>query len=112
MEFLQLHEEEMMMQKKRDKGVIFKKCAPFTDWISDINNNQVDNVKDLNGVMPMYNLIQHSNNSSTTSGSLLQHYRDDPNDNIVKSESFKFKIIITGKTPVAGNTKNVKIVCQ
>ena len=57
----------------------------------------MDNAKDLNGVMPMYNLIQHSNNSSITSGSLLQHYRDGPNDNIVKSESFKFKIIITEK---------------
>ena len=58
----------------------------------------MDNEKDLNGVMSMYNLIQHSNNSSITLGSLWQHYRDDPNDNIVKSESFKFK-----------NTKNVKI---
>ena len=81
----------------------------MTGWISKIKNNLVDNAKDLNGVMSMYNLIQHSNNSSITLGSLWQHYRDDPNDNIVKSESFKFKIIITGKTPAAGNTKNVKI---
>ena len=32
---------------KRDKGLIFKNCALFTDWISKINNIQVDNTKDL-----------------------------------------------------------------
>ena len=46
---------------------------------------------------------------SKTSGSLWQYYRDDPNDNIVKSKSFKFKINKTGKTPSVGNTKDVKI---
>ena len=30
---------------ERSKGVIFKNCAPFTDWISEINNFQIDNVK-------------------------------------------------------------------
>ena len=44
-----------------------------------------------------------------TSGSLWQYYRDDPNDNIPQSESFKYKTKITGKTPAAGNTKNVEI---
>ena len=29
------------------KKVIFKNCAPFTDWISKINNNQVDNAEDI-----------------------------------------------------------------
>ena len=32
---------------QRDKGLIFKKCVLFTDWISKINNIQVDNTKDL-----------------------------------------------------------------
>ena len=40
---------------------------------------------------------------------MWQYYRDDPNDNITQSESFKFKIKITGKTPAAGNTKDVEI---
>ena len=39
------------------KKVIFKNCAPFTDWISKANNNQEDNAKDIDIVMPMYNLI-------------------------------------------------------
>ena len=40
---------------------------------------------------------------------MWQYYRDDPNDNITQSESFKFKIKIRGKTPAAGNTKDVEI---
>ena len=59
--------------------------------------------------MPMYNLIEYSNNYWKTSRSLWQFYRDDPNDNIAESESFKYKIKITGKTPGAGNIKDVKI---
>ena len=60
--------------------------------------------------MPMYNLIEYSDNYSKTSGSLWQYYKDDPNDNIEQSESFKSKIKITGKTPAAGNTKDVEII--
>ena len=45
-----------------NKKVIFKNCAPFTNYISEINNTQVDNSKDLDIVMPMYNLIEYSGN--------------------------------------------------
>ena len=41
---------------ERDKGVAFKNCAPSTNCISEINNTQVDNAKDIDIVMPMYNL--------------------------------------------------------
>ena len=44
---------------ERNKGVIFKNCAPFTDCISEINNTQIDNVKYIDVVMPMYNLIEY-----------------------------------------------------
>ena len=54
---------------KRNKRVIFKKCTPFTDCISEINNNQIDNAKDLDVVMSMYNLIEYSDNYSKTSES-------------------------------------------
>ena len=94
---------------ERNKGVIFKNCAPFTDCISEINNTQINNAKYTDVVMPMYNLIEYSNNYSKTSGSLQRCYRDDLNDNIAQSESFKFKIKITGKTPVAVSTKDVEI---
>ena len=47
--------------------------------------------------MPVYNLIECSDNYSKTSGSLWKYYKDDPNDDLVRSKSFKSKIKITGK---------------
>ena len=95
---------------KRDKGVAFKNCAPFTNYMSEKNNTQIDNAKDIDIVMPMYNLIEYSDNFSKLCGSLWQYYIDEPNDTLVDSESFKSKIKITGKTPAAGNEKNVEIM--
>ena len=95
---------------EKDKGVVFKNCAPFTNCISEINNTQVDNAKDIDIVMPMYNLIEYSDNYVKTSGSLWQYYRDEPNNNSANSESFKFKVNITGKTPAADNEKDVEIM--
>ena len=48
----------------RNKKVIFKSCAPFTNCISKINNTQIDNAQYIDIVMPMYNLIEHSDNYS------------------------------------------------
>ena len=79
----------------------------MTNCISSINNIQIDNAEYIDVVIPMYDLIEYSDNYSKTSGSLWQYYRDDPNDNITQSESFKFKI--TGKTPAVGNTEDLKI---
>ena len=41
---------------------------------------------------------------------LWQYYKDDPNDNITQSKSFKSKIKITGKIPAVGNTKDFEII--
>ena len=95
---------------ERDKGVTFKNCAPFTKCISRINNTDIDNAHNIDIVMPMYNLIEYSDNYSKTSGSLWEYYKDDPNDNTANSESFKSKVKITGKTPNNGNTKDVEII--
>ena len=62
----------------RNKKVIFKNCALFTNCISEINNTQIDNAKDIDIVMPMYNLIEYSDNYSKTSGSLWQYCKDIP----------------------------------
>ena len=62
--------------------------------------------------MPMYNLIEYSDNYSKTSGSLYQYYKDDPNNNIIDSELFKYKVKITGKNLEDGNTKGVEIIKQ
>ena len=95
---------------ERDKGVAFKNCAPFTNCISEINNTQVDNAKDIDIVMPMYNLIEYSDNYAKTTGSLWQYFRDESNNNLADSESFKSKIKITGKTPNDDNEKDVEIM--
>ena len=95
---------------ERDKGVTFKNCAPFTKCISRINNTDIDNAHDIDIVIPMYNVIEYSDNYSKTSGSLWLYYKDDSNDNLTDSKSFKSKVKITGKTSNNGNTKDVEII--
>ena len=100
---------EARQADERDKGVAFKNCAPFINCISEINNTQIDNAKDIDIVMPMYNLIEYSDNYAKTLGSLWQYFRDEPDDDIEDSESFKSKIKLAGKTP-NNNNNNVKDV--
>ena len=102
-----------------NKKVIFKNCAPFTNCISEINNTQVDNAKDIDIVMSMYNLIEYSDNYAKTTGSLWQYYKDIParnNNNEINeftggntTDSFNFKAKITGQTG-NGGTKDVEII--
>ena len=57
--------------------------------------------------MPMYNLIEYSDNYSDTSGSLWQFKRDDvSNDN---APSFKYKANLIGNTENNGTKNEVKI---
>ena len=102
-----------------NKKVIFKNCAPFTNCISEINNTQIDNAKDIDIVMAMYNVIEYSGNYAKTTGSLWQYCKDIPaqdNNNLIAeftagntTNSFNFKAKITGQT---GNneTKDVEII--
>ena len=55
---------------ERDRGVIFKNCAPFINFKSEINNADIDNAKDIDIVMAVYDLIEYNDNYSKTSGSL------------------------------------------
>ena len=48
------------------ENIINKNCAAFTDCISEINNTQVDNAKNIDVVMLMYNLIEYSDTYSKT----------------------------------------------
>ena len=89
--------------------------------MTEINNTQVDNAKDIDLVMPMYNLIEYSDNYSKTSGSLWQYCKDIPavdNNNSIAdfaennlTDSFNFKVKMTGQTGDDG-TKNVKIMVR
>ena len=102
-----------------NKKVILKNCAPFTNCISEINNTQ-DNGKDIDIVMPMYNLIEYSDKYSKPSGSLLQYCKDilvlNNNSNIVKlnrdnvTDSFNFEAKRTGQTGYNGRINDVEIM--
>ena len=94
---------------ERNKEVIFKICAPFTDCISEINNTQIDNAKDIDVLVPICNFIKYSDNYLKKSELLWQYYRDKPANTIQDSESFKNKIKITGNTSDDDNIKNVEI---
>ena len=77
--------------------VAFKNCAPFTKCVTHINDEQVDNADNFDIIMPMYNLIEYSNNHSGTSGSLWQFKRGEQNmsngnpANVTAADSSYFK---------------------
>ena len=83
-------------------------------------NTQVDNPKDIDIVIPMYNLIEYSNNYSKTSRSLWQYCKDIPavnnNGDIVNfnganaTDSFNFKTKITGQTDNDGEINDTEIM--
>ena len=92
--------------------VAFKNCAPFCTCRTEINDVFIDEGNHIYIAMPMYNLIEYSNNYSDTSGSLWQFKRDEvPNNNadlaIDKFHSFKYKAALVGKAAnVVNNTKS------
>ena len=96
-----------------NKKVIFKNCAPFTKCISEINNTQIDNAKGIDIVMPLYNLIEYSDNYAKTTGSLWKYCN--ANNEITNftednpTDSYKFKAKIIGETGNNG-TKGVEIM--
>ena len=94
---------------EKNQEVIFKNCAVFINCKRVINNIEIDNAKDIDIAMLMYNLIEYSGNNSKTCGSLWQYYRAEPNGNLIDSESFESKTKITGNNP-GGNTKDVEII--
>ena len=51
-------EDAVKRLDEKNKGVIFKNCAPFINCKTEINNTEVDNAKDIDIVMPAYNLIE------------------------------------------------------
>ena len=78
--------------------------------ITRINGELIEDVDDLDIVMPMYNLLEYSRNYRKTVGSLYNYYRDEltndnnnnfANRNVVNSNTFKYK------NKIIGNTYNV-----
>ena len=93
-----------------------KNCAPFTKCNLEINNEHVATAENLDIVMPMYNLIEYSDNYQAT---LYQYKRDEPPEDDAtadlttdNSDSFKYKISLLGNPVVANNIarRSVKVV--
>ena len=98
-----------------------KNCAAFTKCNLEINDEHVDTAENLDIVMPMYNLIEYSDNYQDSSATLCQCKRDEPPDNNVNltadnSTSFKYKVNLLGNIAAADPDNahvgrlNVKIV--
>ena len=96
-----------------------KSCAPFTKCNLEINDEHVDTAENLDITMPMYNLIEYSDNYQDSSATLYQYKRDEPQEaNAINdlttdtSSSFKYKVSLLGNPVVANNIAriNVKVV--
>ena len=96
-----------------------KNCAPFTKCNLEINDEHVDTAENLDIVMPMYNLIEYSDNYKDSSATLYQYKRDEPPEaNAIfdltadVSSSFKYKIKLLGNPVLDGAIakRNVKVV--
>ena len=93
---------------RRNRKLILKNNASFVSCILRINNELIEDDDDLDIFMPMYNLLQCSNNYRKAIGSLYNYYRDELgddnnpnnflNNNVVNSNAFKYKNKITGNT--------------
>ena len=94
--------------------VVFKNCAPFENCRTEINDTFVDYADFINITIPMYNLIEYSDNYSDTSESLWDFKRDEivNNENVTNDNnapSFKYKANLIGNTETNGTKKGVKI---
>ena len=115
-----------MILTKEKKKLSFKNNSPFRSFISKINNTLIKNVKDLDVVMLMYNLLEYSEKYSITSASLWNYCRDEINDSAnenneaknyrinnnktATSKSFECITKITGRTPDYNNILDTKVV--
>ena len=90
----------------------FRNCAPFIKCITHINDEHVENAEDLDIIMPMYNLLEYSDNYEDSSGSLYRFKRDEPppgngNVDVNTSSSFKYKSSLLNNTVADGD--NIKL---
>ena len=111
---------------RKNKKLTFKNNAWVRSYIPKINNTFIDNVEDLDTAMPMYNLLECSDNYSLISGSLWNYYRDEVNDAANENNAncnyrinnnqtttrkyFEHKTKITESTPVDNNALDAEVV--
>ena len=83
--------------------LVLKNCAPFSKCNLEINDEHVDTAKNFDITMPMYNLIEYSDNYQDSSATLYQYKRYEPPEaNAINnlttdtSSSFKYKVSLSG----------------
>ena len=94
-----------------------KNCVvPFTKCNLEINDEHVDTAENLDITMPMYNLIEYSDNYQNSSATLYQYKRDEPpEDDAVSnlttdnSSSLKYKISLLGNPVVSNNIARINV---
>ena len=112
--------------KTRNKKLILKNNVPFRSSIQKINNTFIENAEDLDINIPMYNLLEYSDNCCMTSGTLWNYYRDEVNDDkneidnansnrinhkkTMPSKSFEYNTRIIWRAPADNNTLDVEVV--
>ena len=96
-----------------------KSCAPFIKCNLEINDEYIDTAENLDIVMPMYNLIEYSDNYQDSSATLYRYKRDEPTEANATldltadiSSSFKYKIKLLYNPVLDGAIakRNVKVV--
>ena len=96
-----------------------KNCTPFTKCNLEINDEHVDTAKNLDIVMPMYNLREYSDNYQDSSATLYLYKRDEPPEangiddlTVNNSSSFKYKVNLLGNPDLDGGIakRSVKVV--
>ena len=109
----------ILVNANNNIDVAFKSCAPFSTCKTKTNDVFADEANYIYIAMPMYNLIEYSENYSDTSESLWQFKRDEASANNAdlttnNTKSFEYKAVLVGKTADAANNnsfvKNTKII--
>ena len=93
--------------------MVFKNCAPFRTCDVTINDEHVEKAEDLDILMPMYNLLEYSDNYQDSAGSLYQFKRDEPPDDNANVANNTTSLVYKSKL-ISGiddnNVNNVKLV--
>ena len=94
---------DVTVAANNNTDVAFENCAPFCTWKAGINDVFTDEANHIYIAMPMYNLIEYSDNYLDTSGSLWQFKRDEfpakiADLSIDNSKLFIYEANLAGKT--------------
>ena len=101
-----------IQNKPANSVVAFKNYAPFRTCDVTINDEHIEKAEDLNIVMPMYNLLEYSDNYQNSTGSLYQFKRDQPPDNNANVGNNTTSLVYKSKLikETDDNVNNVKLV--